>query len=222
MKLTNTDPERNKRKSVIESSEFNDMLEATKEEAYSARKYYRIRDRALACVFYATGKRRGEVARLEVSDLEIKGKNLSITFTVLKKRKSGTLINRREKIIKIGSMVTPIIEYWEWMEDKVPGCKYLFPTTHYSPLSNTLVIRKGSHLSGRQLLRRIQKMNPESWCHLFRETMGAKVVRAKPDALAPFRVMNRLDLEDYKTAFNYFRRFAADIIESEEIDLDEL
>lgn len=216
--MTRVDPERNKRKGVIKSDEFNSMIETADSSDYSNEIYYQIRDKAIACVFYKSGKRRVEVARLEVSDLEIKSENLSITFTVFKKRKSGVLINRREKLIPLSDpWVNPIIEYWEWMRENYPDCKFMFPTTHYSPISNTLTIKRGSHLTGRQVLRRIQKMNPDAWCHLFRETMGANVVRANPDALAPFRVMQRLDLEDYKTAFNYFRRFAADVIENEEM-----
>lgn len=214
--MTRVNPERNKRKETIEPGEFNGMLEKTDEEDYSSKDYYRARDKAIACVFYRTGKRRGEVARLEVSDLKIKNKNLSITFTVLKKRTSGEIPNRREKLIPLSDpWVNPIIEYWKWMNENHPECKFMFPTTHYSPLANTLTIKSDSHLTGRQVLRRIQKMNPDAWCHLFRETMGANVVRAKPDALAPFRVKRRLDLEDIRTAFRYFERYAADVIETE-------
>ena len=45
--------------------------------------------------------------------------------------------------------------------------------------------------------------------------MGAKIVRSDPTIMAPFKVMQRLDLESYTTAFRYMRRYAVDIIEKE-------
>jgi integrase len=213
--VTNTTVQR---KDVVGREEFLGMLQRVDDEEYPF-PYYRLRDRAVLCLLRRTGKRRSEVAGLEVLDLEVKGKYLSVTFTVAKKRRGSIMSKRREKLLSLRDPWTrPILEYWEWMRTEQPGCRYLFPTTFYSPLSNSLRLSPDSHLSGRQLLRIVKRVNPEAWCHLFRETVGAEIVRRDPSIMSPFRVMRRLDLESYTTAFNYMKRFAADIIEHDEED----
>ena len=101
------------------------------------------------------------------------------------------------------------------MKKKHPECKFLFPSIK-NVFGETLVFYPDKHLSGRHILRIIKQFNPRAWCHLFRETMGAKIVRSDPTIMAPFRVMRRLDLESHTTAFRYMQRYAADIIEKEE------
>lgn len=49
-------------------------------------------------------------------------------------------------------------------------------------------------------------------CHLFRETVGAEIVREDNSIMAAFKVMLRLDLEDERTALRYVRRYAIDRI----------
>ena len=46
--------------------------------------------------------------------------------------------------------------------------------------------------------------------------MGAEIVRADPTIMAAFKVMKRLDLEDYNTRLRYMRRYAIDVIELEQ------
>jgi len=203
------------RKDVISDEEFKWMLERVEEADYPF-EYYRMRDKAILCILRRTGKRRREVASLEISDLAVKGRYLSITFTVRKKRRKNILSLQREKLLSLKDpLVQPILEYWSWMKKNNPECRYLFPRTFYSPLTKTFTLDRNHHLSGRQILRIVKRANPRAWCHLFRETVGAEIVRKDPSIMAPFKVMRRLDLESYTTAFNYMKRYAADIIEYE-------
>ena len=65
-------------------------------------------------------------------------------------------------------------------------------------------------------MRIIKEVDSQAWVHLFRETMGAEIVRADPTIMAAFKVMKRLDLEDYNTRLRYMRRYAIDVIELEQ------
>lgn len=220
-------PKRYARKTMISTEEFKQMLDEAKKRPHP---YYVLRDSAIVCIFKRTGKRRQEVAWLEVEDVLIKERYLSITFTVVKKRKGSVSSFRREKLISLKDPATKIIlEYLNYYlnhphfldaSELAKGDKemklYLFPTTHYDWFTNTLTLKPWRHLSGQQLLRIVQKLDPLTWCHLFRETMGAEVVRRDPSIAAPFKVKQRLDLESYITAFHYMERFRPDIIEYEE------
>ena len=51
------------------------------------------------------------------------------------------------------------------------------------------------------------------WPHLFRETVGGKIVINENNLSGLFKVMSRLDLENLETAQHYVKRWAGDIIE---------
>jgi len=201
------------RKDVLSEEEIEDMIKRAQQ---IENEYFRLRALALISIFYKTGKRRAEVACLEVDDLKIKGKYLSVTFTVVKKRKKNVMSVRREKLLPLNDRFTQyIIDYWMWMRKHHPECHYLFPSIK-CVFGGAYVFSRDRHLSGRHVLRIIKMLNPQAWCHLFRETMGAKIVRSDPTIIAPFKVMRRLDLESHTTAFRYMQRYAADIIEEAE------
>ena len=203
-----------RRKDVLSEQEVQAMI---KKADTLPNEYFRLRAKALISIFYKTGKRRAEVARLEMDDLEIvEDRFLKIRFTVMKKRKKKLLATIREKLLPLDDPYTQhIINYWNWMRKHHPECQYLFPSTR-SVFGLGLHFYPDKHLSGRQILRIIKALNPRAWCHLFRETMGAKIVRADATIMAPFRVMRRLDLEKPETAFRYMVRYAIDVIEKEE------
>lgn len=197
---------------MISNREFQDMLARAGE---LPREYFRLRATALLCIFRRTGKRRSEVGSLELNDLEIKGENLSITFTVVKKRKKSVISKRREKQIPLSDPLSQhILTYWNWMREHYPKCKYLFPSTR-SVFGGALSFYLDEHISGRQILRIVKELNPRAWCHLFRETVGAEVVKKDPTLIGVYKVMMRLDLEKETTAWNYMRRYAVDVIEAE-------
>jgi hypothetical protein len=71
------------------------------------------------------------------------------------------------------------------------------------------------HLTGRQIFKIVRSISDAIWPHLFRETVGSDVIRKDPSIIGAFKVMNRLDLENYETGFHYLKRYASDIIQRE-------
>jgi len=208
-KVTGT---RKERANVISASEFEATLDKARQES---NQYNRLRATAILCLFYLTGKRVKEISQLKQSDLAIRENYLCVTFTLAKKRKKQTLTVRREKQIDLAEpYAQPIIEYWKWLSQNLPSNEWLFPSVRASPFSDAL--RFGDkHLSTRQLLRIVQRYNPSIWCHLFRETVGAKIVRADPTIMSVWKVKKRLDLEKTETAWRYMDRYGLDVIEKE-------
>lgn len=182
--------------------------------------YFRLRAKALVSIF-RTGKRRAEVVTLERSDIEIREDFLEITFTVVKKRKKKALSARRTKKFRLkSSYAKHILKYLAYLKQHYPKCKYLFPRLQ-SVFGVSFFLYEDEHLSGRQILRIIKLLNPNAWCHLFRETRGAEIVKAderkgRLSVFTAYRVKHALDLERETTAWNYMSRYAEEVIETEE------
>lgn len=217
--MTNVDKElKESRKGVISTEEMMDMLaKADKLEL----EYFRLRAKALIGLF-KTGKRRAEVSTLEMNDLTVEGDFLYITFTVVKKRKKNVLSTRRRKRFLLQSQYARfIMDYWRYMQEQHKKCKYLFPSVR-NFFGEAFIFYEDRHLSGRQILRIIKQLNPRAWCHLFRETRGADIVRAderkhgQASILTVYRVKHALDLERETTAWNYINRYATETIEIED------
>lgn len=209
------------RKGVLSNKEIDRMLK--KAETLKS-EYFRLRAKALVSIF-KTGKRRASVSTLEMDDLEVKDDFLYITFTVVKKRKKNVLSKRRTKRFPSASRYSHfIVEYWEYLKQHHPDCEYFFPSTR-SVFGQALAFYKDKHLSGRQILRIIKELNEKAWCHLFRETRGAEIVRAdekrlgEASILTVYRVKRALDLEKETTAWNYINRYATETIETEDMDI---
>jgi hypothetical protein len=206
------------RKDVLSMDEVDMMLDRAdviKDE------YFRLRAKALVSVF-KTGKRRASVSTLEMDDLEVRGDFLYLTFTVVKKRKKRVLSKRRTKRFPLSSRYAQyILAYWRWMREHHPECKYLFPSTH-NVFGLSVSFSQSRHLSGRQILRIIKNLNEKAWCHLFRETRGAEIVKrdeaekGQAGLETVFKVKMGLDLERETTAWNYVRRFMTETIRTEE------
>jgi integrase len=213
--MTKVSGVRKERTSVISDQEFMETLDKTVNDE-SQLEYYRLRDAAIQCIFKLTGKRVSEVSKLRQSDACIKEQNLSITFTVSKKRKKEMLTLRREKQIPLSDPLTAhILKYLEWMKQNIGDqIEWLFPRTHFSLFTSTLTFDKKA-LTTRQMLRIVQKYNANIWCHLYRETAGAEIVKADPTVMAVWKVKKRLDLEKTETAFRYMDRYGTDIIKRE-------
>ena len=208
------------RKDVLSDKEIEAMI--MKADRFKP-EYFQLRAKALISLFM-TGKRREEVATLEKTDLKIEGKFLYITFTVVKKRKKKILSTRRTKRFLLETKYAHyIIEYLEWMKTNKSECQFLFPSIT-SVFGFGLAFHTSKHLSGRQILRIIKQLNPKAWCHLFRETRGAEVVRAderkrgEASLMTVYRVKHALDLERATTAWNYIDRYATETIESEQME----
>jgi len=204
---------RTERKTVIGDKEFHQLLN---QAAQIKDKFFRLRASALLCVLRLTGKRRSEISMLEVDSIKIEEEFLNITFTLLKKRKGTVLTKQAVKQILLTDCLTePILEYLEYLQNLKLKPRYFFPSGK-SIFGQAYVIQTDRHLSGRQLFNILRNLTNEAWCHLFRETVGSDVIKSDPTIIGVFKVMRRLDLEDYRTGFNYLRRYAGDVIRREE------
>lgn len=129
---------------------------------------------------------------------------------------------RRRKRFQIKSRYAQnIMAYWNWMKQHHPENKWLFPSGH-NVFGVAYVFDLSRHLHGRQVLRIIQSLNPKAWCHLFRETRGAEIVKKDEEARGEasietvYRVRRGLDLESEASAWRYIRRYATETIEDED------
>ena len=212
--MTNVKGPKADRKNVLEKEDIERML--NRAESFE-KEYFKLRSRALVSLF-VSGKRRAEVASLEKNDLEHKNGFLYVTFSVVKKRRKNVLVTRRSKRYPVSSKYAQhIFAYLSWMEAHHPECRYLFPSTH-NVFGVNLAFSKDQHVSGRQVLREVQKMDPNAWCHLFRETRGAEVVRkdesekGHADFFTVYKVKQTLNLERTETAWRYVDRYATETL----------
>jgi hypothetical protein len=102
----------------------------------------------------------------------------------------------------------------DYLKTREPSVKFLFPSArnvfgHY-------VILPNKHLNGRHIFNIVRGLTTNCWPHLFRETAGSEIVKNDPTLIGIFKVMQRLDLEDYRTGFNYLKRYAGDVIQREQ------
>ena len=205
------------RKDVLSFEEIESMIRQAEK---INNEYFRLRAKALIALF-ASGKRRAEVASLTMDDLYVDGDFLYVRFTVVKKRKKQVITKVREKKFPLKNRFTQfILDYWRWMQKHHPECKYLFPSVT-NVFGQALAFHRDKHLTGRQILNIIKDLNPKAWCHLFRETRAANVIRAdqakgKLDIFTVYKVMFSLDLERESTAWNYIRRYASEVVSPEE------
>lgn len=213
--------ERTERKTVVTDQEIKHMLQKATQHNHT---FYILRDKAVIGIFARTGKRRGEIARLELTDFDTTqpGK-LLITFTLLKKRKGSILSNRTTKQLDPSDfLVQPILKYLEYLQHLEPQPKHFLPRTWHNPkMGLPFTLDTTKHISGRQVFNIIRNLSNAVWCHLFRERVASDVVKKDASILAAFKVMQRLDLESHITGFNYLRRFATDIIEKQKEEKNE-
>ena len=186
--------------------------------------FLRLRNKALLCVLRKAGKRRSGIPLLETEDVWIdqEARELVFRFTLLKKRKKKLLQKQSIKAIRLDDPLSvPILEYRNHLleMEKIP--RFFFPPVR--PLfGKGYMIMNESHITGRQVFNVIRDLSSRVWPHLFRETAAADVCERDRSITAVFKVQDRLDLEDYRTAFNYVRRFARDVIEPTDFEWEEV
>jgi len=84
---------RTKRNTVISEEEFQQLLDKAdkiKDE------FFRLRGKALLCLLRLTGKRRNEIAKLELTDFQIEGNFLNVRFVLEKKKRRFKLCQKCE------------------------------------------------------------------------------------------------------------------------------
>jgi len=208
---------RENRQTVITDNEF---AEAVKRAEQMKGEFFRLRASALLCILRLTGKRRTEVAMLRLDSFKVESGFLNITFILLKKRKGHVLQRQATKQIPLTDPLTkPILRYLAYLRSLEPQPQFFLPRV--KSVFGYNVILSDAHISGRQVFRIVRSLSETMWPHLFRETVGSDVIREDSSIIGAFKVMRRLDLEDFRTGFNYLRRFAGDVIRREEEELRE-
>ena len=123
---------------------------------------------------------------------------------------------RRTKSVSVADRYAQlIIEYLEFLDKEYPEAQFVFPSG-IEVFGVSYVTLPDSHLSGRQLLRIMKPLSPTAWLHLFRETKGAEIAKAKGRTLdAVYEIRETLDLENEQTALRYVRRYAVQEMNTE-------
>jgi len=209
--MTNPGELRKNRKDVIGDAEFKAMLV----EAAGLPFYFALRLTALLCLLRLTGKRRGEIVKLETQDFDVQPSLIAVTFTLEKKRRGSVMSHRVTKGLPLTDPLTaPILEYLNYLKSLDPVPKFFFPSGH-AVFGVGYAIDPDAHLSGRQVLNLVRQVSDMAWPHLFRETAGAEIIKSDPTIIGVFKVKQRLDHEDLKTSMGYLQRYAVDVIERE-------
>ncbi len=199
------------RRTVYSQEEIDMMLQKAAE---IDNVYYALRSQALVSLF-KTGKRRGEVGTIEDRDVREERGFIFVTFRLEKKRvKTQVLVTKKFPISS--RYAQHILNYRKYLKEHYPKTKYLFPSIR-SVFGMTLAVSDTDHLSGRQVLNLIKELNPNGWCHLFRETRGAEIVKKDEEQkqlsiFTVYRGQQGLDLERETTAWHYIKRYATEVI----------
>jgi ribosomal protein L40E len=232
------------RRTVISTEEFNEALNVG---GMLENEFFRLRALAILCLLRLTGKRREEIAKIQLDFVKIENNFLNITFELEKKKRRKKIctdcgaVNSKTSLYckKCGSNISeveprcnkkpdlstksipltdplsqPVLKYVNYLRNRIIESKFLFPSGK-NVFGNYILI-KNQHLTGRHIFNIVRSISKSIWPHLFRETVGSDVIKADPTIIGAFKVMNRLDLENYETGFHYLKRYASDIIQREE------
>ena len=210
--MTNVQGDKKHRDDVIRLPEFQEMLE--KAGDHEKHPYYLIRDLAILCILWLTGKRADEVASIPLHNVKITGDTLDIAFVVGKKRTIARYSTRTKAIPLEAPYAKPVLDYYNHMMEHHPDCRPRFPSTKYSNLNNSVTLDPRKPMSRWTVRRVVVAAGEETWPHLFRETVGARVVERHGQTInSLFAVMQRLDLERLDTAMRYVKRYAKEKME---------
>lgn len=202
---------RTQRQTVITETEFEEALYKAMQITDT---FLQKRARAILCLLRLTGKRRTEIAILPLSNFKAEKGFLKVTFILEKKRKGHVLQKLSTKSLHLKEpLVKPILEYLDYLKNLKPTPKFFLPRV--KSIFGHNIILSDFHISGRQVFNIVRSCSETIWPHLFRETVASDIIKEDDSIIASFKVQRRLDLEDFKTGFNYLRRFATDIIRRE-------
>jgi len=210
--VTNVLGDKKHRPDVIGLAEFQEMYRVlVGAEGHS---YYVKRNLAILCLLWLTGKRAEEVASVNLHTIEATRDTLDVAFVVGKKRVIARHSTRIKSIPLEDPYAKPVLEYYNHMMDHHADCSYLFPSTRYSNLNHTVTLDPDRHLSRTTVWRVVVSASEEAWPHLFRETVGARVVKRHGQTIVSlFAVKRRLDLERLDTAMRYLDRYVGERME---------
>lgn len=205
------------RKDVVSDKELQSELA----EANKLSTFLRLRARATIALL-ETGKRRGELARLERGDFTKDSKFRYVRFTIEKKRKKNVNILQRIKKYNLDSPWSKMIqEYLDYLDEHFPTARYVYPWIH-STFGQSFMIDPNKHADPKIIWRIIKTLNNQDWPHLHRERRAVKVIKHDEEKYGEakletvYRIKNILDLEREQTAYNYVRRHETQKVEDEE------
>lgn len=213
--VRNSDSREN-RQTMIGESEF---LKALDHANQLKNEFLRLRALAVLSLLRLTGKRRGEIAILPLMNFKTEDKFLNVTFILEKKRKEKVLQKLATKSLQLSDILTQnIVIYLGYLNKLEPKPKYWLPRA--KSVFGNIQILPDTHIGGRQVFNIVRGQSETIWPHLFRETVASDVIKQDNSIIAAFKVQRRLDLADFRTGFNYLKRFATDVIEREEHKTD--
>lgn len=173
--------------------------------------FLRARAKAVISLSRLSGKRRGEIAMIPRTFFVENPPYLEVTFILEKKRKRNLIKKLSTKSFSLSDPLTQnIIEYLKLLDIKVPNAEFWLPSA--KTVFGSYIIFPDKHLSGRHVFNIIRECSETMWPHLNRETVAADVVKQDDSINAIFKVQQTLDLEDFRTAFNYVKRFSKQVI----------
>jgi len=206
------------RKDVISDSEL-ELMEKKADQIQEP--YFKLRAKAVLSLL-ETGKRRAELASLEVSDITEDQVFLYVRFTVVKKRKkSERTLQRTKKFSRDSKWAQYIRAYLDFLKREYPESKFVFPLGRFR-FGSGYVVDPKQHIRPQEIWRIVKNLNPDDWPHQHRERRAVRVIRADEAKFGEakletvYRIRNVLDLEREQTAYNYIRRHETQKVEEEE------
>ncbi|KON33014.1 MAG: hypothetical protein AC479_05980 [miscellaneous Crenarchaeota group-6 archaeon AD8-1] len=136
-----------------------------------------------------------------------------------KTNKEGYSIKKETRTKRVpikDKYMKPVLEYLDYLDSVCPETEYLFPSG-IMVFGESYKFLPHKHLSGRQLLNLVQKLNDRCWMHLFRDFCAGEIARRRGDTLTSVVDVKRtLDLEQQSTAMIYVNRHAIQTLDYEE------
>jgi hypothetical protein len=192
------------RTTVITDKELDEALENADQ---IEKLYFRLRAKATISLIRLSGKRRGEVAMIPLTNFKVVPPFLEATFILEKKRTDINLSKVSTKRYSLTDQLTQhILEYLAYLEKLNPIPKFFLPSGKV--IFGKYVMYPNEHLSGRQVFNLIRDNSQKIWPHLGRETAAYDVVQTDNSINGIFKVQQALDLSSFATAFNYVKRFS--------------
>ena len=198
---------RTDRTGVIKPTELGEAIENARQLQDI---YFQLRAVAVLSLLRLSGKRRAEIAIIPLENFVVTEKYLEVTF-ILKKKRKKTKVETSTKRFELSDPLTQnVIEYLDYLKTLTPTPNFWLPSG--KDVFGTYVINPEKHLSGRQVFNIVRENSESIWCHLFRETKGADVVKQDDSINAIFTVQQALDLENFETAFKYVKRYSKQVL----------
>ena len=198
------------RDDILREDEVNEMLEKA-EELYKGKMI-----QCLIALLWLFGKRISETIRLRRKDIWVDDNYLYVRFRVLKKKSRKAkpkLESRIKKITLKNPYVVYVLQYIKSIKN--PNA-YVFPgntrpkiVTVKRKLPNGTIktyqyeYKEGGHISREYAYRLLKELNPDVWCHLFRESVAT--LWAEHGATEE-KLMHWFDWDRADTAHKYVKR----------------